>query len=204
MANNNNNNQELFNRLKNTLTIVPDFPKEGINFYDISPLCADIQLMRDCIQDMVDQLQSKGTPVDAVVGVDARGFIFGPLLSDKLSIPFVMARKKLKLPGEKVTVEYGLEYNDKSVLQMQKNALPANSNVVIVDDLLATGGSILAAVELVEMIDCKCSAVAFPIELANVKSKIKVDGKEVEMTARERIAKHNADIQVVVNFIADE
>jgi len=132
--------------LKKYIRAIPDFPKSGITFRDISPLLASPSALAVVIDQMAASLT--GMRVDRVAGLDARGFIFGPLLAARLGVPFVMIRKAGKLPGETVQAGYDLEYGSATV-EMQRDAVSPGDHVVIVDDLLATGGTLAAAAALV-------------------------------------------------------
>jgi adenine phosphoribosyltransferase len=127
---------------------IADFPKAGINFRDISPLLAHPQALSYAIDELALLVS---TQVDAIVGLDARGFIFGSLLSAKLQKPFVMIRKKGKLPGPVIQEDYDLEYGSNTI-EIGATALAPGSRVVLVDDLIATGGTLLAAAHLVEKV----------------------------------------------------
>jgi adenine phosphoribosyltransferase len=141
---------------------VPDFPKPGILFRDITPLLADPKAFHMTIDALVEQFI--GQTVDAVLAIDSRGFIFGAPLASRLNTSFVPARKPGKLPAETVSVAYALEYGQGS-LEMHKDALSAGDKVVVIDDLLATGGTAAAAGELVMARGAEVLAYAFVIEL---------------------------------------
>jgi len=141
---------------------VPDFPKPGILFRDITPLLADPKAFHMVIDALVEQFI--GQRVDAVVAIDSRGFIFGAPLASRLNTSFVPARKPGKLPAETVSVAYALEYGQGS-LEMHKDALSSGDKVVVIDDLLATGGTAAAAGELVLSRGAEVLAYAFVIEL---------------------------------------
>ncbi len=127
---------------------VLDFPKPGISFKDISPLLADPRALSYAISELARQIPDQ---VDAIIGLDARGFIFGSLLAAKLEKPFVMIRKKGKLPGPVIQEDYDLEYGSNTI-EIQSDALAPWARVVLVDDLIATGGTLLAAAHLVEKV----------------------------------------------------
>lgn len=127
--------------------LYPDFPKKGIMFRDISPILASPEAMRHT----AFELAYKCRHADVIAGLDARGFLFGLAVAELLGKPFVMIRKKGKLPGETVGVDYSLEYGDNSI-EMQKDAIAPGQKVAIIDDLLATGGTFAAAASLVEKV----------------------------------------------------
>jgi adenine phosphoribosyltransferase len=158
-----------------SLRDVKDFPKPGIIFKDISPLLADPVQMKALIMGLASDWKGK---VDVICGFDARGFIFGSLLAYELSIPFVMLRKKGKLPGKTVSVSYGLEYGS-SELELQDDAIKKGDKVLLVDDLLATGGTAEAGCRLVEMFGGEVKGIQFIIELSELKGKDKLSAYPV-------------------------
>ena len=141
---------------------IPDFPKPGILFRDITPLLADPKAFHMVIDALVENFI--GQDIDAVVAIDSRGFIFGAPLASRLNTSFVPARKPGKLPSETVSVAYALEYGEAS-LEMHKDALSPGDNVVVIDDLLATGGTAAAVGELVLSQGAHVAAYAFVIEI---------------------------------------
>jgi adenine phosphoribosyltransferase len=145
---------------KDYISEYPDFPKPWISFKDISPLIADADAMRYVCQEMA--LQCRGA--DKIVALDARWFIFAPLIAEILEIPWVMCRKKWKLPGEVVWISYGLEYGEDTI-EMQKSAIADGEKIAIVDDLLATWGTAMAAVNLVEKLWGQVHNCVFVISL---------------------------------------
>jgi adenine phosphoribosyltransferase len=148
--------EERVSFLRQCIRDVPDFPKEGILFKDITPLLADVAAFRTCIQLMAEELD--GESVDAVVGIESRGFMFGAALADKLSVGFVPVRKPGKLPAATYRAEYDLEYGSDAV-EIHQDALGPRDRVVVVDDLIATGGTAKATDELVQQ--CGAAVVAF-------------------------------------------
>ncbi|MFL2493487.1 MAG: adenine phosphoribosyltransferase [Candidatus Thalassarchaeum sp.] len=155
---------ELLQNLRNTIRTVPDFPIEGIMFRDITPVLSDPDLMSSIINRFVEDIEGRGWRPDAVVGPEARGFIFGPLLAARLDISFIPIRKPGKLPYEAYSVEYELEYGS-NTLEMHVDALGEGQNVVIIDDLLATGGTVSACVELCRRAGANPIGSLFVIEL---------------------------------------
>jgi len=136
-------------QIEELVVLVPDFPKKGINFRNISPLLKNPKALDAAITMMADHYLT--TQIDIVVGMDARGFIFGSLVAQKLRLPFVMARKPSKLPGEVERIAYDLEYTS-ACLEIEKNAIPEGSRCLVVDDILATGGSLLACCNLLKRV----------------------------------------------------
>ena len=141
---------------------VPDFPKRGINFKDITTLLLDKELSSEIIDTFINRL--KGKKGDAIVGVESRGFLFGFLLANKMGIPFIPIRKSGKLPGETLRCKYDLEYGSAEV-EVHKSDIKKGWNILIHDDLLATGGTAVAASELIQMLGANVAAYAFIISL---------------------------------------
>jgi len=152
---------------------VPDFPKAGIQFKDISPVLADARLFSGTI-DLLTEGFSPGS-IDAVVGIDARGFIFAAAAAQKLNAGFVPVRKKGKLPFTTIEQEYALEYGNATVA-MHTDALKPGARVLLIDDLLATGGTAAAAVSLVQKLGGVIQEVAFLIELKFLDGRSKLSG----------------------------
>ena len=155
---------ELLQSLRSTIRTVPDFPIEGIMFRDITPVLRDPGLMSGIIDRFAQEMEGRGWRPEAVVGPEARGFIFGPLLAARLGISFVPVRKPGKLPYDAYSVEYDLEYGS-NTLEMHVDSLHEGQNVVIIDDLLATGGTVAACVELCQRAGANPIASLFVIEL---------------------------------------
>jgi len=155
---------------------VPDFPKTGIVFKDISTLTRDAAGLRGAVDAIAEKYEGAG--LDAVVGIEARGFIFGAAVAYRLGVGFVPARKPGKLPAETVKAEYELEYGTDAI-EMHRDSVEPGQRILIVDDLLATGGTAAAAARLVEELGGKVVAVAFVIDLAFLKGREKLEGHEV-------------------------
>ncbi|MEM0896154.1 MAG: adenine phosphoribosyltransferase [Verrucomicrobiota bacterium] len=156
---------------------VPDFPKPGILFKDITPVMADGDLFKLSIAAFLDIAEELG-PVDKIVGIDARGFIFGAAVAHHLGIGFIPVRKKGKLPWETESVAYDLEYGSNEV-EIHTDAVQPGESVLLVDDLLATGGTAGAAVDLIEKIGGKLLGLAFLIELGFLNGREKLGDAEV-------------------------
>ena len=163
--------------LKKVIREVPDFPKPGILFYDITTLLLDEGSFRYVIDWLCDG--ARAHQVDAVVGIESRGFIFGTPVAYNLGVPFVPVRKPGKLPAARMSVEYSLEYGD-SQLDIHSDALRPGARVVIVDDLLATGGTAQATAKLVELIGGRVAFVACVLELTFLKGRQRLADYEVE------------------------
>lgn len=162
--------------LKEKVRNVPDFPKKGILFRDITPLLKDAASLREIIARLARSL--KGKKVGVVVGIESRGFIFGTALATKLGVGFVPVRKKGKLPWKTKQVACTLEYGNE-ILEIHQDAVKRGQKVVIVDDLLATGGTAEAAAKLVESIGGKVTKIAFVIELAFLNGREKLKKHDV-------------------------
>lgn len=148
--------------LRSRIRDVPDFPSEGILFKDITPLLADVEAFRACIQLMAEPLLAD--TVHAVVGIESRGFMFGAALADKLGVGFVPVRKRGKLPAATYRAEYELEYGTDAI-EIHQDALQVGERVVVVDDLIATGGTARATKVLVERCGAEVAAFVFLINL---------------------------------------
>jgi adenine phosphoribosyltransferase len=162
--------------LKAKVRSIPDFPKKGILFRDITPVLQDSKLLREIIARLAKSL--KGKKISAVVGIESRGFIFGTALATKLGVGFVPIRKKGKLPWKTKRIACTLEYGEE-ILEIHEDAVKRGAKVVIVDDLLATGGTAEAAAKLVEGIGGQVAKIAFVIELGFLKGREKLKGYDV-------------------------
>lgn len=149
-------------RLKSVIRDIPDFPKPGIIFKDVTPIFKDAQLCTEVIEAFVEQL--KGTKVDVVAGIESRGFLFGLMLANKLGVPFIPVRKPGKLPFTIVKKSYELEYGSASI-EIHTDAFEPGSHVLIHDDLLATGGTAQAAAHLITELGGVVAGFAFVIGL---------------------------------------
>ncbi|MBF0706415.1 MULTISPECIES: adenine phosphoribosyltransferase [Bacillales] len=161
---------------KDYIAVVEDYPKEGIRFKDITPLMQNGEAYRGVVNDIADFAKDKD--VDVIVGPEARGFIVGCPVSYILGIGFVPVRKEGKLPREVAKVDYGLEYG-KDVLTIHKDAIKPGQRVLITDDLLATGGTINATIELVEMLGGVVVGLAFMIELSYLEGRKNLDRHDI-------------------------
>jgi adenine phosphoribosyltransferase len=164
------------NELKALIREVPDFPKPGINFYDITTLLKH----KDGLRLTVDALaaQFEGTKVDTVIGVEARGFIFAPALAYHLGAGFVPVRKPRKLPAECASISYDLEYGQ-DTLEIHRDAVGQGHRVIIADDLLATGGTARAVVDLVESLGGTVAGLVFVVELEFLPGRKRLEGYDV-------------------------
>ena len=162
--------------LKQFITVVPDYPKPGIQFKDITTLMDNGDAYRYATDQIVEYAREK--QIDLIVGPEARGFIIGCPVAYSLGVGFAPVRKEGKLPREVVRVEYGLEYG-KDVLTIHKDAIKPGQRVLITDDLLATGGTIEATIKLVEELGGVVAGIAFLIELSYLDGRKQLDGYEV-------------------------
>ena len=162
--------------LKEKIRVIEGFPKEGISFKDITTLVADGEAFKESIDRIVEHLKDKN--VDVILGPEARGFIFGVPVAYALGVGFVPVRKKGKLPAETVSVDYSLEYGV-DVLEIHKDAIKKGQKVAIVDDLLATGGTVEAVAKLVEKVGAEVVALDFAIELTELKGRDKLECYEI-------------------------
>ncbi len=155
---------------------VPDFPKPGILFKDITPMLQEPAAFREAVDLLADLLD--GRQVDALMLVEARGFIFGAALAYRLGIPLVPLRKEDRLPAATHRVTYSLEYGD-DVMEMHKDGVAPGSRVVVVDDVLATGGTLAAACRLVEEAGAEVEALAVVIELTELSGRDLLKGYDI-------------------------
>ncbi|XP_070833601.1 adenine phosphoribosyltransferase [Chaetodon trifascialis] len=142
----------------------PDFPKKGIVFRDICPILRDPASLTAVIDLFEEHVRKNHQQVDLIVGLDARGFLFGPLLAQRLGVGFVLIRKKGKLPGNTVSVAYDLEYG-KAEAEIQEDAVAPGQKILLIDDLLATGGTLYAACELMKKQQAEILGCMVVIEL---------------------------------------
>ncbi len=173
----------LAERLNACIRNVPDFPQPGILFKDITPVFLDWQLCNDITDELISRLKTKP---DAVCVVESRGFFIGMMLAHKMQIPLVPVRKKGKLPSETRAYTYTLEYGS-ATLEIHKGVIKKDWNVLIHDDVLATGGTAIAAAELVKAEGGKIAGFAFIVELAF-------------LSGKEKIASYTAPIESVISY----
>jgi len=167
--------------LRERIREIPDFPQPGILFYDITTLLKDPAAFKEAIDLLTEPYRD--TKVDVVVGMESRGFIFSAPMAYQLDAGFVPVRKLGKLPAETVSVEYELEYGT-NTLEIHKDAIAPGQKVLIVDDLLATGGTVLGTVELVKQLKAEVVGLAFLVELLFLKGRDRLDGHEIHSVIR--------------------
>ncbi|MDR2191542.1 MAG: adenine phosphoribosyltransferase [Endomicrobium sp.] len=168
----------LAEKLAASIRDIKDFPKEGIVFKDITPVLKNMALIGEIMDFFTDK--TRGFKIDKIVGIESRGFIFGMPLAVKMNVPFIPIRKKGKLPAETVSASYTLEYGV-SELEIHKDAISKGENVLIVDDLLATGGTINAAEELIVKLGGKPVCAVFLLELSFLKGRENIKNKKLEV-----------------------
>lgn len=159
---------------KSKIREIPDFPKKGVNFKDITPLLEDSRYFKAAINLLAKYSHNPTMQVDKIAAIDARGFLLASALAYKLGAGIVIVRKKGKLPYKKISCEYDLEYG-KETLEIHKDSIKPNERILIVDDVLATGGTALAAAKLVEKLKGKIVGIVFLVELSflNGREKLK-------------------------------
>jgi adenine phosphoribosyltransferase len=162
--------------LREKIRTVPNWPIEGVMFRDITTLLQDPEAFRESVDRLYNRY--KDVEIDKIVGIDARGFIHGAVLAYKLNVGFVPVRKKGKLPYKTVSAEYSLEYGE-DVVEMHEDAIKKGEKVLIVDDLIATGGTIAAAAQLVEKLGGEIVECAFMVELPDLNGREKIKGYNI-------------------------
>lgn len=168
-------------KLEEYVRSIPDFPEKGIIFRDVTSVLQDADGLKLAIDSMQELL--KDVDFDVVVGAESRGFVFGTPIAYNLHKPFVLVRKKGKLPCETISKEYDLEYGS-AVIEMHKDSIKPGQKVVLVDDLIATGGTIQAAAELVESLGGEVVKIIFLMELAGLKGREKLARYDVASVIR--------------------
>ncbi|MDA4132445.1 MAG: adenine phosphoribosyltransferase [Thaumarchaeota archaeon] len=163
-------------QLRHAIRRIPDFPKKGIVFRDITTLWKDQTLIKMAVDEIYGHYKDR--KVDKVLGVEARGFVFGALLAERFGVGFIPARKLGKLPSDKITERYQLEYNVDG-LEMHRDSVSPGDNVLIVDDLMATAGTAIAVVKMVEALGGKVVGLAFVVELTFLHGREKLGKRDV-------------------------
>lgn len=167
--------------LKQKIRSVPDFPKPGILFYDITTLLADPSGFRETVAALADPYRGRG--IEQVVGIESRGFILAAAVADRLGAGFVPVRKPGKLPASTVTESYALEYGT-DALQLHADAIRPGQRVLLIDDVLATGGTARAATNLIRRLGGNLAALGFLIELSFLNGRQRLDGEQVYAVLR--------------------
>ena len=171
-------------KIKAVIRDVPNFPVEGIMFKDITPVFLYPDLRKEITQSFCERVAN--IEVDVIVGIESRGFLFGMLLAEYLSVPFVPIRKKGKLPADTFGVDYDLEYG-KASIEIHKDALKPGQKVLLHDDLLATGGTIIASAELIKLTGAELVGFTFLVELDF-------------LNARQKLSKYSDNIITLANY----
>ncbi|KAI6242365.1 Adenine phosphoribosyltransferase [Aphelenchoides fujianensis] len=167
--------EELRERVRAAVRTFPDFPQPGVQFCDIMPLMRDPQLVDELCARVADEFRGR---VDVVAALEARGFLFAPLIAVRLGVSFVPVRKRGKLPGPTLRATYTKEYGE-DVIEVQADAFAPEQRVLLFDDLLATGGTLAAAVQLVEAAGARFTAAFVLVELPALGGRQRVDGERV-------------------------
>lgn len=162
--------------LEDYIRNIPDFPKPGILFRDVTTLIQDGKAFKESVDLLINKY--KGKKIDKVVAVEARGFIFGAAVAYRLGVGFVPVRKKGKLPFKTNSVTYSLEYGT-DTLEIHQDAIKRDENILVIDDLLATGGTVKAVTELIEGLGGRIMSIAFIIELFDLNGRDKLKGYDV-------------------------
>ena len=162
--------------LKETVRSIPDFPKKGVLFFDITTLLSNPDAFRQSL-DRMQEFCSK-RKVDKIIGIESRGFIFGGALADRLKVGFIPIRKAGKLPGETLSESYDLEYGS-AAIEIHADGISSGESVIIVDDLIATGGTLEATCRLIEKVGAKVAGIAVLIELAFLPWREKLDKYDI-------------------------
>jgi adenine phosphoribosyltransferase len=163
-------------QVRHAIRRIPDFPKKGIVFRDITTLWKDQAVLRLSVDAIYEHFKDK--KVDKVLGVEARGFVFGALLAERFGVGFIPARKLGKLPSDKIAEKYQLEYNIDG-LEMHRDSVVPGDKVLIVDDLMATAGTAAAVVKMVEALGGKIVGLAFVVELSFLKGRERLGGYDI-------------------------
>ena len=166
------------NKIKKAIRTIPNFPIDGIMFRDVTTLYSNSEAMKEVIKLTCDYWRNEG--LTSIAGIEARGFITGSIIANQLSLPFVPIRKKGKLPHDTLSQEYELEYG-KATIEIHSDALNSNDKVLIVDDLIATGGTALASIELVKKLGANVKGCTFIIDLPELKGREKIEEIGVEV-----------------------
>ena len=167
--------------LKKKIREIPNFPKPGILFYDLTTLLKDPEGLRKLVDILTQQYED--WPIEQVVGIESRGFIFGPTLAYNLNAGFVPVRKQGKLPADTIRAHYDLEYGQ-DALEIHRDAIVRQQRVLIVDDLIATGGTAAATARMVQELGGSVLGLAFIVELESLKGREKLDGFDVYSVLR--------------------
>lgn len=164
--------------IKKSIRTIPNFPIEGIMFRDVTTLYSNPDAMKDVINLTIKHWKDKD--ITSIAGIEARGFITGSILADHLKLPFIPIRKKDKLPHDTISQEYDLEYG-KATIEVHVDAINKNDNVLIVDDLIATGGTALASIKLIKKLGANIIGCTFIIDLPSLEGRKKIEDMGIEV-----------------------
>jgi len=164
--------------IKKSIRTIPNFPIEGIMFRDVTTLYTNPDAMKNVIN--LTKKYWKDKDITLIAGIEARGFITGSILADHLNLPFIPIRKKGKLPHDTISQEYNLEYG-KATLEIHVDAINKNDNVLVIDDLIATGGTALASIDLIKKLGANVKGCSFIIDLPNLKGRKKIEALGIEV-----------------------
>ena len=164
--------------IKKSIRTIPNFPIEGIMFRDVTTLYSNPDAMKDVIN--LTKNYWKNKKITSIAGIEARGFITGSILAYHLNLPFIPIRKKGKLPHNIISQEYDLEYG-KATLEIHVDAINKNDNVLVIDDLIATGGTALASIDLIKKLGANVKGCSFIIDLPNLKGRKKIEALGIEV-----------------------
>lgn len=170
--------QSMQETLLSAIRTIPDYPKEGVQFRDITPLLGDARAFRRAVDELVHPYA--GTKIDQIAGIEARGFILGGAVAHQLSAGFIPIRKKGKLPHETVRVAYSLEYG-LDEMEMHRDAVKKGERVILIDDLIATGGTAQGAVKLLRQMGAEIVAACFVIDLPDLGGRKKLEDLDVDV-----------------------
>ena len=168
------------NKIKKAIRTIPNFPIDGIMFRDVTTLYSNTEAMKEVIKLTCNYWENKGLTI--IAGIEARGFITGSIIANQLSLPFVPIRKKGKLPHNTLSQEYELEYG-RATIEIHSDAVSGNDNVLIIDDLIATGGTALASIELIKKLNANISGCSFIIDLPELGGKEKIEDEGIDVQA---------------------
>lgn len=170
--------------IKDKIRIIEDFPKKGISFKDVTPILSDPESYRECIKLFCDEL--KDLDVDLILGPEARGFLFGTSVAYELGVGFIPVRKEGKLPYETEVIKYDLEYGTDK-LEIHRDAIKKGQKVAIIDDLLATGGTVEAIIKLIEKMGGEVVSLNFIVELTDLNAREKLKGYNINSLVKYNI-----------------
>ena len=165
-------------KIKNAIRTIPDFPIQGIMFRDVTTLYSNPEAMKEVTNLTCDYWKNRG--LTSIAGIEARGFITGSVISHQLSLPFVPIRKKGKLPHKTISQDYELEYG-KATIEIHSDAVNKSDNVLVVDDLIATGGTALASIELIKKLGANVIGCTFIIDLPELGGRKKIEDNSIEV-----------------------